>query len=181
MRAAMWLVVAAMLAVSACNKPTQMRATSNAGQPVKSGTQPPVPPPGTGPDAKTPFGPKEVIDPKSPEAAGQIVQHYGALIAKGRMNDAQALWVSSDSASKFALQLKHCHEVRLEMREPGDEEGAAGSIYIGVPVTFSGKDQNDADFRRPAEVILRRVNDVPGSSEAARRWHIERIDWNVAT
>jgi hypothetical protein len=26
-------------------------------------------------------------------------------------------------------------------------------------------------------VILRRVNDVPGSTEPQRRWHIERIDW----
>jgi hypothetical protein len=27
-------------------------------------------------------------------------------------------------------------------------------------------------------VVLRRVNDVPGSTEAQRRWHIERIDWS---
>jgi hypothetical protein len=26
------------------------------------------------------------------------------------------------------------------------------------------------------EVVVRRVNDVPGSTEAQRRWHIERID-----
>jgi hypothetical protein len=29
-------------------------------------------------------------------------------------------------------------------------------------------------------VILRRVNDVPGSTEAQRRWHIERIELNAA-
>ena len=180
MRAAIWLVLAAAFAASDCNKPTPMRAISSAGQPLKSETQPAVPPPGTGPDAKTPFGPRDAIDPKSSEAAGQIVQHYGALIARGRMHDAGGLWASSDSASRFALQLKRYQQVRLEMRAPGDEEGAAGSIYVRVPVTFSGKDRNDVDFTRSAEVILRRVNDVPGSSEAARRWHIERIDWKVA-
>jgi hypothetical protein len=50
--------------------------------------------------------------------------------------------------------------------------GAAGSIYVTVPVVFYGD-----KFRRAADVILRRVNDVPGSTEAQRRWHIERIDW----
>jgi hypothetical protein len=30
---------------------------------------------------------------------------------------------------------------------------------------------------RSATAIVRRVNDVPGSTEAQRRWHIERIDW----
>ena len=179
MRAVMRLVLAASLALSACDQPTQDQPTSNADQLGKTEIPQSVPPPATGPDAKTPFGPKDAIDPRSPEAAGQIVQQYGALIAQGRMSNAQALWASSDSASKFAQQLKRYPEVRLRMSKPGGEEGAAGSVYISVPVTFFGRDQNGAQFRRPAEVILRRVNDVPGSSEAARRWHIERIDWKI--
>jgi hypothetical protein len=93
------------------------------------------------------------------------------------MKEAEALWGSSDSASEFVLQLKRYPEVHLEIGKAGNEEGAAGSIYVTVPVSFYGKDQNAAKFRRPAEVILRRVNDVPGSTEAQRRWHIERIDW----
>jgi hypothetical protein len=44
-------------------------------------------------------------------------------------------------------------------------------------VTFYGKDQNSAEFRRNADVVLRRVNDVPGSTEVQRRWHIERVEW----
>jgi hypothetical protein len=40
-----------------------------------------------------------------------------------------------------------------------------------MPVVFYGP-----DFRRPANIILRRVNDVPGSTEAQRRWHIERVE-----
>jgi hypothetical protein len=34
---------------------------------------------------------------------------------------------------------------------------------------------------RSGKAILRRVNDVPGSTEAQRHWHIERIDWGSAT
>jgi len=37
---------------------------------------PAIPPPGTGPDARTPLAePQEAINPKSAEAAGQVVQH----------------------------------------------------------------------------------------------------------
>jgi hypothetical protein len=44
-------------------------------------------------------------------------------------------------------------------------------------VTFYGKKNGSGDYRRTATVTVRRVNDVPGSTEAQRRWHIERIDW----
>ena len=46
-----------------------------------------------------------------------------------------------------------------------------------IPAIFYGDLKNGAEFRRSADVILRRVNDVPGSTDAQRRWHIERIDW----
>jgi hypothetical protein len=123
--------------------------------------------------------PKGPIDPKSAEAAGQVVQSYGALIEQRRFAEAEKLWGSADSAGQFTLQLKRYPEAHLEIGKPGDSEGAAGSIYVTVPVVFYGKDQNALDFRRPADVILRRVNDVPGSTEEQRRWHIERIDWKA--
>ena len=70
--------------------------------------------------------------------------------------------------------------MHLEIGKPGDSEGAAGSIYIAVPALFYGKLKTGADFRRSAGVTLRRVNDVPGSSEQQRRWHIERIELDPA-
>ena len=170
-----------LLVLAACNQRAAEQPESNVAQPVKipkSEATPPIPLPGTGPDAKTPLGePKGAIDPKSAEAGAQVVQHYGALIEQHRMKEAQALWGSGDSASDFAVQLRRYPEVHLEIGAPGDMEGAAGSSYVTVPVTFYGKDQNDAAFRRAADVIMRRVNDVPGSTESQRRWHIERIEW----
>jgi hypothetical protein len=58
-------------------------------------------------------------------------------------------------------------------------EGAAGSSYINVPVVLDGKLQSDAIRHRSGSAILRRVNDVPGSTEAQRHWHIERIEWKA--
>ena len=44
------------------------------------------------PNDRTPFEePKGPIDPKGVEAAGQVVQHYGALIEQGRWPNAEAL------------------------------------------------------------------------------------------
>lgn len=121
-----------------------------------------------------PTGP---IDPKSAEAAGQVVQHYGALIEQKRFDEAGQLWGDSNDAANFRLQLRRYPVVHLAVGKPEDMEGAAGSIYITVPAAFYGTDQKGSQFRRSAEVVLRRVNDVPGSTEQQRRWHIQRIDW----
>ena len=176
-------ITAAVLAISACNQPGS-QPSSNAGQPVNASgieTPPPIPPPGTGPDARTPLGePKKAIDPKSIEAAGQVVQHYGALIEQKRWSEAAGLWDNRSAADDFAEALKADRDLHLEIGELGSSEGAAGSIYLVIPVMFYGDDQGGTSFRRSAEITLRRVNDVPGSTEAQRRWHIERIDWGAA-
>jgi hypothetical protein len=134
--------------------------------------------PGGLPDDRTPLSePQRPIDPKSAEAAGQVVQHYGALIEQGRWTESWKLWSNPDSAKQFDRNWRSDSEVHMEIGKPGHTEGAAGSIYATVPVVFYGKTKIGGSFRRTAEAILRRVNDVPGSTDAQRRWHIERIDW----
>ena len=118
--------------------------------------------------------PKRPIDPKSAEAAGQVVQHYGALIEQERWADAANSWGDPGAATAFARQLQSRGLNHLEIGKPGEPEGAAGSIYVSMPVAFCSSDK-----RAAADVTLRRVNDVPGSTEAQRRWHIERIEWKA--
>jgi hypothetical protein len=130
------------------------------------------------PDDRTPLSePQGPIDPKSAEAAGQVVQHYGALIERQRWLKAEKLWGDIDAARAFATTLGgRFGQVHLEIGKLGDTEGAAGSIYLTEPVVFYGQSKAGKDLRLPAEVILRRVNDVDGSTEAQRRWHIARIE-----
>lgn len=117
--------------------------------------------------------PKGAIDPKSVEAAGQVVQQFGALIEQAQYGEAAKLWGDPAAGAAFTRALRpHTH---LEIGDLGAAEGAAGSIYTTVPVVFYGE-----GFRRSAQIVLRRVNDVPGSTAAQRRWHIERIDWSAA-
>jgi hypothetical protein len=124
--------------------------------------------------------PKRPIDPKGAEAAGQVVQHYGALIEQKRWDEAAKLWGSPDAAKDMTLQLSAYSEAHLQIGKPADMEGAAGSIYITVPIVLYGKDAKGTDFHRSGDVTLRRVNDVPGSTEAQRRWHINGIEWTKA-
>jgi hypothetical protein len=127
---------------------------------------------------KTPLvEPNGPIDPKSTEAAGQVVQTYGALMEQRRWSEANALWGDGTAAAKFQTELSAYSEVHLEIGNPGETEGAAGSIYVMMPVFFYGDAKDGQPFRRSADIVLRRVNDVPGSTEAQRRWHIERVDW----
>src|SRR4051794_11889768 len=185
MKIRMMMVCTGMLALCACSRPTQnAEETANAVLPPTQERNPSPAPEANAaanislPEDRTsleePHGP---IDPKSTEAAGQVVQHYGALIEQGRWSESWKLWSSLDAAKAFDRNWRNDSEVHMEIGKPGDGEGAAGSIFITDPVIFYGKTKTGGSFRRAATVTLRRVNDVPGSSEAQRRWHIERIDW----
>jgi hypothetical protein len=172
------LLAAGILALSACGqraqqgKPAQNEVSAtNESRPVTAATN-------TATDNRTSLDePNGPIDPKSVEGAGQVVQSYGSLIEQGWWSEANSLWGDPASAGKFQSQLAQFGDVHLEIGNPGDSEGAAGSIYITVPVIFYGDAKDGQPFRRSADAILRRINDVPGSTEAQRRWHIERIDW----
>ena len=188
-------VVAMLLALGSCGQQHEpQQAANNAEAPpvpqpsappgVANDTRPATPPepgtPGGLPDDRTPLPePKGPIDPKSAEAAGQVVQHYGALIEEGRWTESWKLWSNADSAKQFDRNWRNDSEVHMQIGKPGDTEGAAGSIYTTVPVVFYGKTKAGGSFSRAADVILRRVNDVPGSTEAQRRWQIERIGWKA--
>jgi hypothetical protein len=177
MRLGTILLGCSMLTLCACNRPAQH--SSDEQQPTNAiSTNNVAVNKAASPDDRTPLNePKGPIDPKSVEAAGQIVQGYGALIEQGRWTEANALWGDSALAMKFETDLAQLADVHLEIGNLGEPEGAAGSIYVTMPVIFYGDLHNGQPFRRSADVTLRRVNDVPGSTDAQRRWHIERIDW----
>ena len=126
------------------------------------------------------------IDPKGPEGAGQVVQGYYALLEQRRFDDAQDLWsekgaVGAEDDEAFARRFRNFSEIHANIGAPGEMEGAAGSSYVTVPVQVYGRlAVNGKPWYMLRQVVLRRVNDVPGSNEADRRWHIESIGAYVA-
>ena len=170
---------AVVLALAACGRPQPRdSANGNGSLLVPKEAQPAAPPPPT-PHPPPLSEPKGPIDPKSVEAAGQVVQQYGALIEQGRWTASRDLWSNADAAKLFERNFRTYADVHVEIGDLGEPEGAAGSIYVTEPVTFYGQKNQGGEYRRAAEVTLRRVNDVPGSTDAERRWHIERIEWTA--
>jgi len=184
MRRAATAAFTALVGLGACSQGTNHQPQANleeAGQAAENAASAPDAPAAkrnnTVSNASLPE-PKGPIDPKSVEAAGQIVQHYGARIERSRWLQAERLWGDINLARQFATDLgARFREVHLEIGDLGDIEGAAGSMYTAVPVVFYGQSRRGDPLRLPASITLRRVNDVPGSTERQRQWHIERIEW----
>lgn len=144
---------------------------------------PPAPgTPGGLPDDRTALAePQGPIDPKSPEAAGQLVQRFGGLLEQGKFAEARRLWGSEGEASglseaQFVAAYGKYASISSQVGKPFDGEGAAGSLYIQVPLQLSGTLKSGGAFNLVGPLTLRRVNDVDGATPAQLRWHIVQSD-----
>ena len=118
-----------------------------------------------------------VINPKSAEGAGQVLQTYGALLEEKKFIRARQLWGSGGAASgltepQFVAAYAKYREIHADVGKPGLTEGAAGSIYIEVPFRLYGSLTSGGRFNLVGPVTLKRVNDVDGATPAQLRWHI---------
>lgn len=173
-----------LILISGCSReaaPPTANETSNRVEPAQPALNPPAPgEPGGLPDDRAPI-PEGPIDPKSSQGAGQVVQTYFALLESGKTTEADRLWSDGRIPADFAKRLAQYRELHANIGAPGDSEGAAGSIYIGVPVQLYGRLRNGKEFNARGSMTLRRVNDVSGSTEAQRKWHIYRADFPKET
>ncbi|CCW18144.1 hypothetical protein EBBID32_24950 [Sphingobium indicum BiD32] len=136
--------------------------------------------PGGLPDDRTPIE-EGVIDPDSAQGAAQVVQGYFGLLEEKRFEDAQDLWnptgaIGQQDDAHFAARFRGFSEIHANIGAPTQPDGAAGSVYVSVPVQIYGRlAANGKPWYALRQVMLRRVNEVPGSTAEQRRWHIERI------
>jgi membrane-bound inhibitor of C-type lysozyme len=134
----------------------------------------PVTPPAPGtpgglPDDKTPIS-EAPFAPTSAQGAANVVQTYYAFIEK--RSSVEAAKYRVDGAPENLSQYSSIH---AQVGAPGKIEGAAGSLYVEVPVVLSGRLASGSPFTRSGKVTLRRANDVPGSTPAQREWRIDKI------
>lgn len=177
-------MLALLIAIGGCGPQHQQQ------EPATNGSSPTLPAPSAPPaitdnsaeaqlEAQPQAQPqaKTAVDPKSSEAAVDLVRGFADLLKAGKFNEAyMLLGPNAPPRSDFDRQFSRYSNLRMTVGKAGNQEGAAGSIYLSVPLSVSG-DLDRKHTARSATAILRRVNDVPGSTEAQRRWHIERIDW----
>lgn len=146
------------------------------------------PAPGTAGGLPVESAPPEegAIDPDSGQGAAQVVQGYYGLLEEKRFEDAQDLWnptsaIGAQDDARFVARFRGFSEIHANIGAPSDPEGAAGSSYVTVPVQVYGRvAATGKPFYTLRQVVLRRVNDVPGSTAEQRRWHIENISAYVA-
>jgi hypothetical protein len=186
-----FLVLASLLLTSCGREPEQPRerapettardvapeASVNASAPVS----PPAPgTPGGLSDDRTPLS-EAPFSPTSAQGAGNVLQTYYALVSERRYNDAWKLWTqggegSGVSAEAFAASFAQYSSYNANIGKPGEIEGAAGSLFVSVPVVIYGRKKSGEEVHELGEATLRRVNDVPGSTVEQRAWDILRID-----
>jgi hypothetical protein len=150
----------------------------------------PLNPPAPGTPGGLPVDPAPLaegsIDPDSAQGAAQVVQGYYGLLEEKRFEDAQDLWdqegaIGAQDDAHFEARFRGFGEIHANIGAPSDPEGAAGSSYVTVPVQLYGRIKaNGKPFYTLRQVVLRRVDDVPGSTQTQRRWHIESIGAYVA-
>lgn len=152
-------------------------------QPALPPVEPPAPgTPGGLPDDRTPIS-EAPFAATSAQGAADVVQTYYALLGQGDYTKARALWggggeASGMSAQAFAKSFAKYAQYNAQVGAPGDIEGAAGSLYVEVPVVVYGRLKSGEEVHMSGPVTLRRVNDVPGSTAEQRRWHISTIELN---
>ena len=174
-------IAIALLLAAACSKQSAAPPANEAEPPANATTlveneaplNPPAPgEPGGLPDDRTPIS-EGAIDPKSGQGAGQVLQSYFALSESGRFAEANKLW----SVGVERLDLTGYREVHAHIGAPGKVEGGAGSLYVEIPVQLYGRLKDGKEFSSLGTMTLRRVNDVPGSTEEQRRWHIMNAEF----
>ena len=79
------------------------------------------------------------------------------------------------SRAEFAALFSDLSDITVAV-PTGTMEGAAGSSYYTAPVSITGSDADGRPLAYDGEMVLRRVNDIDGSSAEDRRWNIQRVD-----
>ncbi|MBD2439596.1 hypothetical protein [Nostoc sp. FACHB-110] len=129
-------------------------------------------------DTSNPTSPQNSASSQSLEQqAVQAIHDYYDAIARQDYQQAYLAWDGDGFASKqsfeeFKQGFANTVSINEEVGKPGRLEGAAGSLYIEIPVTITSVTTNGTPQRFNGSYKLRRVNDVPGSTPKQRRWHI---------
>lgn len=172
----------AACALAACSPPAQEAPAQPAPPAQPPAAFPPVEPPAPGtpgglPDDRTPIS-EAPFTPQSAQGAANVVQTYFALIEGRQYAEAHALLGGSGgmSAADFARSFDKYYEYHAQIGGPGEIEGAAGSLYVEVPVVVYGRLKTGEEVHENGTATLRRVNGVDGASPEQLRWHIARLD-----
>ncbi len=120
---------------------------------------------------------------KRPSDAAKVLSRYYELANAGRFEEASELWTASERTRALkSLETSGEYPSRdVRIGAPGRVEGAAGSLYVTIPIQIYAEANAGENRRWDGEATLRRSNDVPGATPEQREWRIVRIDLEPTT
>lgn len=125
--------------------------------------------------------------PKAPAgtAPASLIRDYYSAIASRDYALAYNFWrdegrASGKSLSAFKGGFVDTAGTKVEVGEPSRPEGAAGSIYVTVPVTVQATTRDGTKQRFKGRYVLRRANAVAGALSADREWRIDSASLKAA-
>lgn len=153
-----WLALIAAAALVGCANPAEQTAAPKVVEPSVAAAAP-IP-------AAAP--PSTARDP------GKVLIAWAEAMSLKQWDRAYLYWEAKGAGTgltraQFAAKWARLGDPEFEIH-PGQYEGAAGSSYYTATVVLIDGQRHDK-----GEVVLRRVNDVPGATAEQLRWHIESI------
>jgi hypothetical protein len=119
-----------------------------------------------------PSPPPPVPAPSVSRDPAEVLLAWAGAMSLKQWDAAYLYWENKGAGTGMNVDQFKAHWGRLNNPEfeisPGLGEGAAGSLYYTAPVVLI-----DGARQIEGEVVLRRVNDVPGATAEDLRWHIE--------
>jgi hypothetical protein len=121
---------------------------------------------------------------KTEEAARKVVERYYAELNLGHYEVAYRLWrggsPNGKSLQDFTAGFADTAHASVETDAPTDGEGAAGSLYVTIPVKVTATLKDGTRQHYVGKYVMHRCNDVDGSTLEERRWHINSASLHAA-
>jgi hypothetical protein len=158
----------ALLALAGCGSPEQPTAP----QPSETATSSAASPAPIAPPTLTPLPqPTQDLSVLESRDCRTVTQAYADALARGDFAFAARVWNDPviDDARLKALFAGY-KQPTIEISGVG-QEGAAGSLYCTVSGTLTDAGAPSKAAQK-GEIVLKRVNDVPGATPEQRRWTI---------
>ena len=125
----------------------------------------------------TPPAPEASAPASAPEDPRDLLRGYYAAINAGDFATAHASWADGGPASPAQLAASHAdaRSIELTLGAPRPAEGAAGSVYVEVPVTVTTT-RHDGNVQHQAGRYTLRRSQADGATAAQRAWRITAVD-----
>lgn len=117
-------------------------------------------------------------------AAVTVLRTYYQALAARDYRTAYAQWGNAGAASgqsfeAFASGFAKTRTTQASIGIAGPPDGAAGSIFITIPVDVHALLTDGTAQHFAGSYTLRRVNNVPGATADQLRWHIQSAKLRV--